>query len=66
MAALLSNQTSQTLFDSDRRLPIQFVFHAREIGNVIQRHRRRQLCVFIDYGLALNHFADPIDNVSQR
>src|SRR5205085_2994901 len=61
-----SHQTLQSLVDSDRRLPIQFVFDARQIRNVIQRYRHGQLSTFINNRSALNHPCDFIDNISQR
>src|SRR5260370_20578941 len=62
----VSNQTSQPFFDSNLRLPAQLFSNMTQIGNVIQRHGRRQRVRLVDYRLALNDLRDLIDNLTQR
>src|SRR6266852_1295405 len=65
MLPALSDQTSQPFLHSNLWLPTQLFADARQIGNIIQRHRHGQRRVFINHRVALNYLRYLVDHFAQ-
>src|SRR5437762_13945661 len=66
MPVLQSNQTTQSFFDSDLRLPSEFIADMTDIRDVIQWDRRRQCRGFVDHRRALNNINHLINHFTER